>query len=178
MFKIGDYIIYGSNGVCKVESIGAMNMMGTSKERDYYTLRPVYETGGVVYTPVDNDKVVMRLVLTSDDAKQLVDEINNIEILWVPEEKKREDIYKAALKTCECREWIKIIKTLYLRKKDRIASGKKVTSSDEKYLKLAQENLYGELAVSLNMEKDKVEDYITKRLTILEKLKFSSIPLL
>ena len=46
---------------------------------------------------------------------------------------------------------------------DRIAEGKKVTSSDSKYFHLAEESLYGELAISLDMEKEEVKDYVKEK---------------
>jgi CarD family transcriptional regulator len=42
MFAVGDYIIYGSNGVCKVEAVGLLDMSGIPKDRQYYTLQPIY----------------------------------------------------------------------------------------------------------------------------------------
>lgn len=45
MFHVGDYIIYGSNGVCKVDKVGPMNLDGVSRDRMYYTLIPVYSKG-------------------------------------------------------------------------------------------------------------------------------------
>ena len=72
-------------------------------------------------------------------------------------------MYKEAIRTCNCVEWVRIIKTLYLRKKSRLAAGKKVTSSDAKYLHLAEEILYGELSVVMGIPKDEVETYITHR---------------
>ena len=116
MFVVGEYIVYGTTGVCKVEEIGPMQMMGPSKDKLYYTLAPLYSKGSKVFIPVDNEKVVMRPVLTKEEAEELVNEIPSIELLWVADEKSREDIYKTALRSCEPKEWIKIIKTLYLRK--------------------------------------------------------------
>ena len=40
---------------------------------------------------------------------------------------------------------------------------KKVTSSDEKYLHLAEESLYGELSVVMGIPKDEMEEYIAGR---------------
>lgn len=104
----------------------------------------------------------MRQVLTKEEAEKLIEQIPTIEPLWVSDEKNRENIYKAALRTCDCREWIKIIKTLYLRKMSRIAEGKKVTVSDGKYLHMAEERLYEELALALDMDKDDVVEYIIR----------------
>lgn len=163
MFEAGQYIVYGSTGVCKVEEIKKMAAPGTKTDRLYYSLEPVYDKGCRVFTPVDNEKVIMRPVLTEEEAKQLIDRVKELDTLWVANEKNREQIYKESIRTCSCEEWVRIIKTLYLRKKSRLAEGKKVTSSDAKYLHLAEENLYGELSVVMGIPKDEVEGYITKK---------------
>lgn len=165
MFKTGEYIVYGTTGVCQVTDVGKMDLSGTVKDRLYYTLIPVGEKDGRIYTPVDNQKVRIRSVLTREEAEHLINEIREIETIWVADEKRREQIYKEVLCKCDCREWVKIIKTLYLRKQSRLAEGKKVTAVDERYLKIAEANLYGELAIALGMPKDEVEAYITRRVT-------------
>ncbi|MEI3218659.1 MAG: hypothetical protein V8S08_02285 [Lachnoclostridium sp.] len=53
---------------------------------------------------------------------------------------------------------------MYARRQSRLAQGKKVTASDERFLRAAEENLYGELAVSLGKEKDEIEKYIISRI--------------
>ena len=160
MYQIGEIIIYGSNGACRVEKVGSVEMEGLPKEKIYYTLKPVYANGGTVFTPVDNQKVKMRPVLTAKEADELIKRIREIDILWVKDEKNREQIYKDAIRTCDCEDLIKIIKTLYLRKKARLKAGKKVTSSDAKYLHLAEESLYGELSVVMGIPKNEMEAFI------------------
>ena len=105
----------------------------------------------------------MRQVLTKKEADELIGKIKEIDILWVNDEKNREQIYKEAIGTCDCEEWVRMIKTLYIRKQSRLAAGKKVTSSDEKYLHLAEESLYGELSVVMGIPKDEMEEYIAGR---------------
>lgn len=166
MFKIGDYMIYGSVGVCRVDAIGPLGMEKSENKRLYYTLTPVYESGSKVFTPVDNEKVIMRPILSKREAQELIDTISEVETLWVPFEKGREEIYKEAMKKCDCREWIKVIKTLYQRKQARIAEGKKAVNADEKYLHIAEEALYGELAIPLNMKPGEVEKYIEQKCEI------------
>ncbi len=56
-----------------------------------------------------------------------------------------------------------MIKTLYLRGKKRLESGKKVTVGDERYLKMAEESLLGEMAIALEMPKGEVKNFIIKR---------------
>lgn len=95
-----------------------------------------------------------------------------MDMLWVENEKKREDVFKQALRSCDIREWVRIIKTLYARKQERLARGKKVTASDERFLHAAEENLYGELAVSLGKKKEEIEEYIINRI---EKRKVDAV---
>ena len=103
--------------------------------------------------------------MTKEEAEELIDSIPEIDELWVSNDKLREEKYKETMKSCECRDWIKIIKTLYLRKQERIAQGKKTTAMDDRYLRLAEENLYSELSLALGIPKDGMEEYITKRMT-------------
>jgi len=163
MFEIGEYIIYGNTGVCKVGEVTKMKAPGTKDDKLYYSLEPVYDKGCRLFTPVDNEKVKMRPVLTREEADALIEQIQEIDTLWVKDEKNREQIYKEAIRTCSCVEWVRIIKTLYIRKESRLAAGKKVTSNDAKYLHMAEDSLYGELSVVMGIPRDEMESYISRR---------------
>lgn len=169
MFEKGDVIIYGNNGVCTVEKIGPLDSKMTSKGRIYYTLQPFYRKESRIFTPADNEKVLMRSVIGKKEAMELIDDINHIESLWIPDEKSREYEYKEAIRKCDCRELVKIIKTIYSRKQSRIAEGKKVTAVDEKYFHMAENSLYGELAIPLGMTKEEVKNYIIERVEQLQE---------
>lgn len=164
MFHAGEFVVYGSHGVCKVTDVGCLNLPDAPNGRLYYTLEPCRILGGKVFTPVDNQKAIIRPVISKDNAMALIDDMTDIETLWVPNERKRESYYKDALRKCDCRELVKIIKTTCLRKQSRAAAGKKVTAGDEKYLHLAEAILYGELAIALDMEQEQVKQFIANRI--------------
>ncbi len=164
MFKIGDYVAHYKAGVCEVTNIGKLDMSCSDKNKEYYTLKPLYDQAGTLYTPVSNEKNQIREVLKEDEAKNLIEEIPQIDIIGVADEKRREVFYKEALLKNDCKEWIAIIKTSYLRKMKRLASGKKSINVDEKYLAIAEKFLYGELAVALGMKKEEVKNYIAKQI--------------
>lgn len=162
MFQKNDYIIYGNNGVCIVKDIGTLDMPGIPKERIYYTLIPCYKKDSQIFVPADNCKVIMRPIIRKEEVLQLIEEIPSIELLWIEDEKQRETCYKEALRKCDCRELIRVIKTIHQRGQKRIAQGKKITASDEKYYQLAEDSLYGEIAVALGMkERAQARDFIT-----------------
>lgn len=164
MFKKGEYVVCGNNGICKVTDVTTLNMAGAPKDRLYYILKPVYAEASTVYIPVDNHKVVLRAALSAEAAHALIEKIPSLDLVWVENEKQRELTYKECLKQNTCEEYVRIIKTLYLRKQERLAKGQKIIGLDERYLKQAEEFLYGELAIALGIEKKSVEEYITEEI--------------
>ena len=163
MFGIGEYVVYGNNGVCKITDIGPLYPAGDDEETmDYYTMVPCYIKDSEVCTPVDNNRVVIRAIMTKDEASHLIEDIEDIDLLVVEEEKKRELIYKQTLLSCDPYKIAGMLRGIGQRIVERKAEGKKVTSSDAKYYRLAEDSLYGELAISLGIEKDDVKKLVEK----------------
>ncbi|MBD5461207.1 MAG: CarD family transcriptional regulator, partial [Lachnospiraceae bacterium] len=148
--------------------ITSMDMDGMPRDTMYYILHPMHQNGGRIFVSVENRKTVMRKVLTGEEAKALIREIPDIEELWIANDKVREEKYKECIRTCDCRELVRIIKTLYMRRQMRIMQGKKITATDERYLKLAEDNLYSELSIPLEIPKEDMEKYLTNEI---EKMK-------
>lgn len=161
VFGKGEFVVVGNKGVCKIDDVTTLNISGVDREREYYILKPVYVPGSTVYIPVDTAKDSMRKVLSEKEAKVLISNIPQIPFITITNDKLLEQEYKECMKTNDCVEWVKIIKTIYLRKQKRLEAGRKVTAVDAKYFRIAEDNLYGELSVSLNIPKAEVEDYIT-----------------
>lgn len=164
MFEKGDYIVYGSTGICVVEDITTMDLPGIPKDQWYYVISPYQQAGNKIFTPVDNAKMKLRRILTREEVLSLIDEIPAIEPIGIVEERMREQKYKEYIRSSECRNWIRIMKTLYHRKQERVSQGKKVTATDERYFKLAEDNLYTEFSISLDIPKKEIEGYITERI--------------
>lgn len=162
MFGIGDYVICGNKGVCEVENITTLNISGVDKEREYYILKPLYMSGSTVYLPVDSPKESMRKVLSREEAEKLIEAIPEIPLLVIANDKLSEQAYKDCIRTNDCEDLVKLLKTIYTRKQKRIKAGRKVTAVDAKYFHMAEENLYGELAVALNISRKEVESYIVE----------------
>ena len=164
MFQAGDVSVCGTHGVCRVEKVGPLSSAVADRDRLYYTLKPLYERGSVVFTPVDNEKMVIRPVISREEALRLIDGIRDAEALGIEDERKREENYKTALKSCRAEELVKMIKTINARKRSRAARRKKATDADSRYVKLAEDYLYGELAISLDLERDQVKAFIRERI--------------
>ena len=157
MFQVGEYVICSNKGVCEVENITVLNISGADKEKEYYILKPLYSAGSTVYVPVDSQKDhTMRKVLERTEAERLIGTIPEIPLLVITNDKMTEQMYKDCMKSNDCQELVKLIKTIHQRKQKRIQAGRKITAVD-----LAEENLYGELAVALDLSREEVSGYIT-----------------
>ena len=161
VFQIGDYVVCSNKGVCAIENVTTLNISGVDKEKKYYILKPLYTSGSTVYVPVDSQKEpLLRKVIDRGEAEKLIESISEIPILVIPNDKMTEQVYKDCMKPIDCTELVRLIKTINLRKQKRIQAGKKVTAVDAKYIHLAEDNLYGELAVALDMTREQAKSHI------------------
>lgn len=162
MYKIGDYVVKPSSGVCRVDNIMYLDMSGVDRNRLYYLLVPVNDENGKIYYPVDSSAQQIRKVMTSQEAHELIERIPDIQEISILNDKLREQKYKEVVKSIEPESLLSIIKTTYLRKKDRLQKGKKNTVADENYLNLAEKMLFSELCLVLGKDKEEVHNLITE----------------
>lgn len=158
MFEVGEFVVYGNKGVCQIKGIGPIDMPGISKDRQYYTMSQVYLRGSTIFTPVDSDK--LRKVLTESEAKELIESLKVLHPTWIADDKERERLFTEALRSADCQALCEMIITLYHRREERIAGGKKATSTDERYFHAAEDILYGELGVALGKNKEEVRSCV------------------
>lgn len=161
MFSTGELIIYGSSGVYRVIDTGNISIKGC-ENRLYYTLEPVYGSG-TSYVPVDTN-VFMRRIMTADEANGLIDSIPNISGERFNSHSPRaiREHYSASMKSHDSTVLIGMIKELW--EKSKRVGISKMSRIEQQYMEQAEDLVYGELAVSLGIERDAVVDYIHARL--------------
>ncbi len=164
MFKVNDYVVYGLTGVCQIIDIKKEKYLGKYEE-DYYVLKPVYNSTMIIKTPVNNPKVLMRKIITKDDILSLIATMPEQDTIWIDDYRQRNENFKSALRTGKCEELIKIIKTIYLEKKQESIIGKKLLKTDEHIMKITEKQLYEEFATALNISPDEVVPYIRERIS-------------
>ncbi len=160
MFDIGDYIVYGQNGICQIMDITHPDISGADNDRLYYVLVPEKSRESKLFCPADNDRVVLRKIVTAEEADEIIRGVDKIEPLVITNDRMRDECYKNVMKSCDMVQWIQIIKTLLIRKKEREESGKKITATDERYLKQAEEALTTELSIATGRTKEDVKEFI------------------
>lgn len=160
MFTAGELVVYGGEGVCCVEGVGPSCVPGTDKKRLYYTLRPLSRSGQVI-TPVDT-RVLMRRVMSREEALALIAELNCVpaEEPAVSSPRGVKEHYQQIVTSYDCRRMVGLIRAVAAKRRRALEQGKKVSQMDERYLKRAEDQLYGELAAALDLERKQVADYI------------------
>ena len=151
MYEVGEQIVYGCQGVYEVNDITHLDI--GQDDRLYYVLTPVMSGTDKIYTPVDNQRIATRRVLTKEGAKAIIDKIPELDELEVTNERQREQTYKDALKSADLSNWFSVIKTIYIRQKKRLEQGKKITALDERYLRNAENEAYNELSLVFGIQK-------------------------
>ena len=110
---------------------------------------------------MDTASNVLRYVIDEASAWEIIHSIPDITEPTFENEKVRELKYKEAIKSCDPRTLVGIIKSMYTRKKQRIEQGKKSFAIDDHFFKLAENSLYSELAFATGKEKQDIEKLIT-----------------
>ncbi len=153
MYSKGDYISYGNSGVCEVMGTEVMeSSIGSADGRICYILRPLHDQSCKIMTPVDNQKVIMRDLISPEETRQLLEDIPHLETLPEQSARQQEISYSKALHSGSCREWLSLVKTLNQRIAIRREKGKKITATDDRYFKAATEKLIEEFSVVLGMD--------------------------
>lgn len=163
MFNVDDYIMYGMTGVCKVVDITNEKFINGEK-RKYYVLNPIYNNDTTIKVPLDNDKIPMRKVISKGDMTSLINDIPNMEILWIDDEKKRMAQFETMLKSGQCEELIKLIRNIKFSKKYARSIGKKLYKSDRDIMKEAERLLTEEFAIILNIYPNEANSYILSQI--------------
>lgn len=164
MYKIGDTVIYKGEGVCTVADI--VVKVFREKEMEYYVLKPVYKENSEVFVPKNNTELTskMRQVLTRQEIISLIKSMPDESDIWIDDENQRKSYYKQLIANGDRTELIRLIKTLFNYKEKQKNAGRKLHTTDEKFLKDAEKILYDEFAYVLNISQKEVIPFIAGEL--------------
>ena len=160
MYNVGDIVMYGTFGICKVTAIEKRDFTG--EEQEYYILRHTNSEKNTFYVPVNNEAALgnMHYVCSKAEVDELISHMNSHDMIWIDNDMQRKAEYSRIIKDADKHEMISLIKTLYLRRKELAESGKKLRSTDENYLNLAENMLFEEFAYALDIDRSEVVEYI------------------
>lgn len=160
MFKIGDVVLYGIQGICKITGIEVKQLGKTAL--DYYALTPIYNENTVLFVPIDNEKLTSKMqnILTKQQAKQLIEKASGTAVLEICDEAAKREQYREILSSGNRELLMSLIKTIRLERAERSKINKKLNMSDEQTLYKAERLLFNEIAYVLDIEPQEAQRLI------------------
>lgn len=165
MYQAGELILYGRTGVCRVEEITTVKQRGVSEEQLYYVLKPLYQSCNIT-TPVGSTKVFSRPIISKEEAERVIGTIPSVKPVAYHNRNLNQlrEYYRSCMETYDCVDLIKLTMSLYVKKREAEAQKRKFGAVDERFMKEAEDLLFGELAAALDIPKEDVRGYIEKSL--------------
>ena len=106
----------------------------------------------------------MRELLTRDEVLELIDSIPECESVWVENDKERMAAFSSIVSRCDHHEMLCLIRTLRNKHAEKLRTGKKFHSADERIFKEAERILFGEFGYVLNLKPSEVGPFIAERI--------------
>ncbi len=155
MFEVGGYLVY-KRDVCKLVEI----KKNCFSNDDCYVLIPLLDDSLKIEVPISNINKKVRPLISKEKVNEIIKEIPNVETIKCDDSRLIENKYKELINSGELIDLVKVIKTTYLRNKEKSDNKKKMNDRDNNYLCLAEKYLYQEFSIVLNMSYDDTKKYV------------------
>ena len=164
MFGIGELVVYGVHGVCRVT--GTEKMRVDRKRVEYMVLESVTQENSRYYVPVESDASMARVhpVLTREDMETLLDSEEIREDAWIADEGQRKQYYRELLSSADRTAQLRMVASLYAYRTAQREAGKKFHLCDDNFLRDAERLLSSEIAVALEMTPELARNLLREKL--------------
>lgn len=164
MFQIGDWVVYGIHGVCRV--IGTEKRLVNKKRTQYLVLEPLTQAESRFYLPTENPVAMSKLqaVLSKEDLSALICSEEVRQDVWITEENLRKQHYRDLIGSGDRTALLKMVCSLYRYKAVQAAAGKKFHQSDDNFLRDAEKLLSSEIALVMELSPEEARNYLREQL--------------
>lgn len=166
MYQIGEYLVYGFEGVCRVEEIGQPKMYGIDRQKLYYTLVPL-SGSGAIFTPVDTGAYI-RYPISRQEAEDLLACLPKLPLCadLPADPRSLSTYYQEVLHSHDCKRIAQLYKTLFRKQLSLTGTRKTLSATDLRYLKQTEELLRNELSFSLDCDSVQVTKLLHEQIKI------------
>lgn len=162
MYKIGEKIIYGAEGIMRIADVEDVEIAGSTAK--YYVLESVERpTAGRTYVPVENEQLVarMRPLLTREEVSELLSSVGDLPTAeWTADSRSRAEHFRRIVESGDRAMLLAMIRDIYAAGQRRRSEGKKNYVADEAAMRKAEKLLYSELSEVLGIPESDVPELI------------------
>lgn len=161
MVKIGNTVIYGANGVFRIEDLREERF--GAEARQYYVLRALSARGGTtIFVPADNEALLaeMHPLLSPEELIALIRTIEPNDEDWPKDTRGRSKYCKELLTSGKREELIRLVKILHRDAVRDATAGKKTSAAGEAMRLRAEQMLYDEFSLLFDMREEDVLPFL------------------
>ena len=160
MFQIGDLVVYGIHGVCKITEIQTQRVNRTKME--YFVLEPFAQCTSRFFVPSQNEVALSKLrpILTKEEICDLLIDEASHRLCWIDDEGQRKQHYKELITSGDRAALISMLRALYSHKRNLTVTGKKFHISDSNFMRDAEKIIFSEFSLVLDIPYEDLESYI------------------
>lgn len=161
MFKVNDSVIHCREGLSTIVSMSNMN------GKDYFLVSVNRNSGETIYVPVETASSIIRPLMDKKAADELLLYIKKIKKEFNTNTKQRRDAYKKMLSSGSVKEIAYLYRQLYFYEKIGGENNTEIKLGpvDIDMLSYAQNMLMDEFALSYNVKREEVKDFVEKRIS-------------
>ena len=166
MLNLKDKVMYGTTGVCVVDSVESKRIGRETKQ--YYVLKPISQTSATVFLPTDNEKLLgkVRRILTVDEIKGILSSLHEEPDIWTDNDAERRLKFSEIISSGDRKACLVLLRTLHNRQELLSGKGKRLHIADERALKEAERLIHDEFSVVLSIKPNEVGAFIKCELNI------------
>lgn len=164
MYQIGDLVVYGCQGVCRI--VATEERSTERKNITYYVLVPVDQTGATYRIPTENPAALAKLrpIISREKIDALLQDEQVRKLCWISDENQRKQRYRELISSGDYKALLMMIHAIHQHKESQMEAGRKLHMADENFLRDAQRLLAGEFSVALGIAPEQVGTYILSAL--------------
>lgn len=160
-YQIGDYVVYGLNGTCRIYDIGPLDFGGPDKL--YYSMKPVYDERSTIFLPVLKEDEILRKAISKEEAEGIFENIKESKpATYTPVRENCDPILKSG-DNVKVSSMIKLLRNM--RKENRKVH-KGLNIQEERILKDAERVLFSELSIALNEKYENISSMLGEYLDV------------
>lgn len=160
MFQVGDQVVYGIHGVCRI--LREEERSVDRKKIKYFALEPLDQKGAQYFVPSENPVALVKLrhLISREDLDSLLASNVIRENCWITDENHRKQRYRELINSSDRVALLRMIHTLHHHKKVQMDAGRKLHLCDENFMRDAEKLLNAEFSLVLNIAPNEVAGYI------------------
>ncbi len=161
----GAYIVYRNAGVCQVVDLEEQSMDGEHTIL-YYKIKPISDASSTYYIPVAKAGEKLRRLLTESEILTLIDSMpqsGECSEYWSDNRRERKEMYSQIMKSDDHMTILRLISSLYFRKRAAEAKGKRFSAMDETIMKNAETLMLQEFGFVLELSEPEVRRFMDER---------------